>query len=179
MRVGLRIRSLLGVGVLLLGLPSNSIAQATPTSSETRGGPGQSLAIVVNKSNPIEDLPYSELRKIFLGERSHWPSGRRIAVAMMDYGHPERQTVLRQIYRMDENGYREHFIKGVFRGDVFVAPKTLSSPIVMRKFVFNAPGGIGYLRSTDVDKSVKVLRVDGRLPDDKDYKLLIDDRAVE
>jgi phosphate transport system substrate-binding protein len=144
-----------------------------------RGAPGKSLAIVVNRSNPVDNLSFSELRKIFLGERNHWPNGRRIAVAMLDYGQPEREEVLRRIYRMNENGYREHFLKGMFTGEVFISPKTLATPIVMRKFVFNAPGGIGYLRASEVDESVKVLRIDGLLPDERDYVLQLDERSVK
>jgi ABC-type phosphate transport system substrate-binding protein len=133
-----------------------------------------SLAIVVNQVNPTENLSFAELRKIFLGERSHWPHGRRIAVAMLQQGQPERQAVLREIYRMSEDEYRDHFLKGLFTGEVFVSPKTLESPTVVRKFVFNAPGAIGYLRANDVDESVKIVRIDGHLPDDKDYRLQID-----
>lgn len=137
--------------------------------------PDQVLAIVVNRANPIDGMTSAELRKIFLGTRSHWPNGRRITVAMLDYEQPERKAVLRQIYRMDENTYRAYFLKEVYRGEVFSAPKSLASPLVMRKFIFNAPGAIGYLRSSDVDESVKVLRIDGHLPDDKDYPLQIDE----
>ena len=133
------------------------------------------LAVVVNRANPIENLSSAELRNIFLGTRSHWQNGRRIAVTMLDYERPERKAVLRQIYRMDESGYRNHFLQEVYRGDVFYAPKTLASPAVMRKFIFNAPAAIGYLRSSDVDETVKVLRVDGYLPDDKGYPLQIDE----
>jgi hypothetical protein len=98
---------------------------------------------------------------------------------MLDYGQPERQTVLRLVYRLDENGYQNHLLRGMFLGDVFVAPKTLASPLTLRKFVFNAPGAIGYLRASDVDDTVKVVRIDGLLPDNKDYRLQIDERSVE
>jgi hypothetical protein len=67
----------------------------------------------------------------------------------------------------------------VFTGEVFVSPKTLASPVGVRKFVFNVPGAIGYVRASDVDSSVKVLRVDGRLPADKDYSLRIQPPAVQ
>ncbi len=178
MRGGLRTTIvLLATAVLLSGLPyPTARAEGKPAAQKGRSGP--TLAIVVNRANPIDNLSFAELRKIFLGERSHWPNGRRIAVAMLDYGQPERDSVLRHIYRMNEEGYRDHFIKGIFRGDVFISPKTLASPVVMRKFVFNAPGAIGYLRSTDVDESVKIIRIDGHLPNDQDYNLQIDERAV-
>ena len=159
---------------MLLALRCGPCALATAGSEERRGGPEQSLAIVVNRANPVDNLSFSELRKIFLGRRSHWPNGRRIAVAMLDYGQPERETVLERIYQMDENAYRNYFLRGVFRGEVFVSPKTLASSTIVRKFIFNAPGGIGYLRANDLDDTVKVLRIDGHLPLDKDYILQID-----
>jgi len=163
--------------LLLFQMPPKRAAGAA-RSSTVRGDSGQTLAIIVNRANPVDDLSFAELRKIFLGRRSHWPNDRRIAIVMLEPGQPERETVLREIYRMTESEYRDHFLKGLFTGEVFVSPKTLSSPAVVRKFVFNAPGAIGYLRESDVDESVKVIRVDGRLPDDRDYLLQIDARQV-
>lgn len=179
MRAKLRIRHVLLALALLLDLPFGRAVQTPTVSTRNRIKLNQSLAIVVNRSNPIDNLSFGELRKIFLGEHNHWPNGRRIAVAMMNYGQPERDTVLRLVYRLDEDQYQDHLLKGMFRGDVFVPPKTLSSPEVLRKFVFNAPGAIGYLRATDVDASVKMVRIDGLLPQDKDYRLQIDERSVE
>jgi ABC-type phosphate transport system substrate-binding protein len=179
MGVGVRTGYVVLAVALVLALPLSRTAQARGDSPESRRNSGGTLAIVVNRSNPVDNLSSVELRKIFLGARSHWRNGHRIALAMLDYGQPEREAVLRQIYRMDEDGYRDHFLKGVYRGEVFVSPKTLASPVVMRKFVFNAPGAIGYLRSSDVDGSVKVLRIDGHLPNDKDYSLQIDERPVK
>jgi hypothetical protein len=46
------------------------------------------------------------------------------------------------------------------------------------KFVFNVPGAIGYVRASDVDSTVKVLRVDGRLPGDKDYRFRLTARSA-
>ena len=160
------------VFVLILGLSPMVGAGDLP---QRKVKPEQALAIVVNRSNQVDNLSTDELRKIFLGSRSHWPNGRRITIAMLDYEQAERKAALRQIYKMDEDAYRNHFLKEEYRGNVFAVPKTLTSPEVMRKFIFNAPGAIGYLRASDVDESVKVLRIDGRLPDDKDYTLQIDE----
>jgi hypothetical protein len=48
----------------------------------------------------------------------------------------------------------------------------------VRKFIFNVPGAIGYVRLSDVDPTVKVIRIDGRLPEDKDYELRLLPSAV-
>ena len=168
----------IAVLIVVVGLCSSRGVRAEP-SPPNRSKPGVSLAIVVNLANPIDNLSTDELRGLFLERKSHWPNGRRIAVAMLDYPNPERRSALRRIYRMDENAFQEYFIKAIFRGDVFAAPRTLASPELMRKFVFNAPGAIGYVRSSDLDDTVKVVKIDGRLPDEKNYSLQIDEPVGE
>jgi phosphate transport system substrate-binding protein len=133
----------------------------------------QSLAIVVNQSNPVNDLSLPEVRKVFLGERTHWPNGRRITLVMIEPGRPERAAILRELYHMSESELNRHFLHGLFTGQVLVSPKTLNTPVGVCKFVFNVPGAIGYLRASDVDDSVRVIRVDGRLPQDQNYSLRI------
>jgi ABC-type phosphate transport system substrate-binding protein len=163
---------------ILLVLAAAALLRAVPEARLATSPPKQeSLAIIVNQSNPVDELSLAELRAVFLGERSHWPNGRRITLVMLDPEQPERKIVLREIYGMNEKDLSQHFIQGVFTGVVFVSPKTLASPAEVLKFVFNVPGAIGYLRVSDVDGSVKVLRVDGHLPDDKDYKLRIPARG--
>ena len=139
----------------------------------------QNLAVVVNLSNPVENLSMPELRRIFLGERSHWPNGRRITLVMMESGQPERAVVLRDICQMNETDFNNHFLHGVFTGEVLVSPKTLASPVGVRKFVFNVPGAIGYLRVSDLDPSVKALRIDERGPEDKGYRLHVPPRTAK
>lgn len=174
-----RLGCLLGIliaFVLLHGVfPSGSLESAALPPEEQPGE--RNLAIVVNVNNPVENLSTPELRRIFLGERGHWPNnGRRITLVMLEPGRPERAAVLSTIYQMNETDYDNHFLHGLFTGEVFVSPKTLSTPEGVRKFIFNVPGAIGYLRESDVDKSVKVVRIDERLPNDKGYKLHVPPR---
>jgi ABC-type phosphate transport system substrate-binding protein len=130
---------------------------------------GDDLAIVVNRGNVVDNLSTAELRRIFLGARGHWTSGRRITIVMMEPGRPERAAVLRQICQMSESEFSNHFLHGLFTGEVLVSPKTLATPVGVREFVFNVPGAIGYLRISDVDSSVKIVRIDDRFPNEKAY----------
>jgi len=177
MRRVTRVMSFLIAVILLQEVSSRGTAGAFAPAPAAASGSEQSLAIIVNQSNPVENFSLPELRKIFLGERSHWPNGRRITLVMMDPAQPERKVILREIYGMNEKDLNSHFIQGVFTGVVFVSPKTLATPSEVLKFVFNVPGAIGYVRAADADSSVKVLRVDGRLPEDKDYKLRMPPRG--
>lgn len=165
----------------ILLLISVFTAQRPPSArveSPPKAARGQdSLAIVINQSNPLSDVSLAELRTVFLGERSHWPNGRRITLVMMEPGQPERDAILQDVCRMTESDFRRRFLQGLLTGEVLVSPKTLATPVGVRKFVFNVPGAIGYLRPADVDGSVKVLRIDGHVPGDAEYALRIPERS--
>lgn len=138
-------------------------------ASSTYRDLADSLGIVVNRSNPVENVSFAELRKIFLGEQSHWSNGRRISIVMLEPGKQERQAVLSQIYRMDDKEFDKHFSQGLSSGEIHAAPKTLATTTEVLKYVYNVPGAIGYVRVTEADDSVKILHIDSRLPGDKDY----------
>jgi len=151
------------LGAALLATPSLAHAQAT-----------EPLAIVVNKANPMTEVSLSDLRKIYRGQRGRWSNGRRVTLVMRDPGAPERDAMLRSLYGLDEEAYRRGFLQAIFTGAASDAPKMLATPNGVLRFVFNVPGAIGYVRASEVDDSVKVLRVDGRLPGDTGYRLAVE-----
>jgi phosphate transport system substrate-binding protein len=163
--------------ILVVLLATAALIEPLPQSRVQAARPKESLAIIVNRENPIENMSMSELRTVFLGERSHWSNGRRITLVMMETGQPERDVVVRDVCRMSESDFRRRFLQGLLTGEVLVSPKTLATPVGVRKFVFNVPGAVGYLRPEDVDDSVKVIRIDGRLPGDAEYPLKIEERS--
>lgn len=162
--------------IILVMLATAALVEP-PQSRVEAARPKESLAIIVNRDNPIESMSMAELRAVFLGERSHWANGRRITLVMMEPGQPERDTLVRDVCRMSEPDLRRRYLQGLLTGEVLVSPKTLASPVGVRKFVFNVPGAIGYLRPGDVDDSVKVIRIDGHLPGDAEYSLKIAERS--
>ncbi len=177
MRRLLGILTMVAAAVLLLEVsPGGAVPAASPGAPP---GADDALAIIVNQTNPVDDLSLKELRTVFLGERSHWPNGRRITLVMMDPGLSERRAVLRDVCRMNETEFSRHFLQGLFTGEVFVSPKTLSTAVGVKKFVFNVPGAIGYLRASDVDGTVKVIKVNGHRVEDTDYPLRIELRAAK
>jgi ABC-type phosphate transport system substrate-binding protein len=130
------------------------------------------IAVIVNKSNPVEDMPLAELREYFLAERGHWPNGGgKVRVVMLDQGLPARDAALRLIYNMNEKAYVSYFLGKKFRGETLEEPRQQSSAADVIKFVSFVSGAIGYVRPEEVDASVKVIRVDGLAPGDPGYKL--------
>lgn len=157
-RVGWALGALLAV--LTVVAPSAAEAQES-----------EPLAIVVNKSNPLTEISLSDLRRVFRGQRSRWSNGRRVTLVMRDPGAPEREAILRSLYGIEEDEYRRNFLQAVFTGEASDAPKTLATANGVLRFVYNVPGAIGYVRASHVDANVKTLRVDGRLPGDRGYRI--------
>jgi ABC-type phosphate transport system substrate-binding protein len=129
------------------------------------------LAVIVNKSNPVETMTQDELRKYCVQERKHWSNDKRVTVVLRDPGQAEREAVLKLIYRMSESDFTRYFLQAEFTGAVQAAPKHLSSVVGVRRFIFNVPGAIGFVRASDVDATVKVLRIDGFAFGDPHYPL--------
>jgi ABC-type phosphate transport system substrate-binding protein len=130
------------------------------------------LAIIVHKSNPVEDLSLAELREYFLAERSHWSTRQKIRVAMREPGSPEREAVLRLICGMNrDQDFTTYFLRAKFSEQVIDEPRSLDSTPNMIRFVANVSGAIGYVRADEVDPSVRVIRVDKLSPGDPGYKL--------
>jgi ABC-type phosphate transport system substrate-binding protein len=154
------------VGALVASLLGVSPGVARAQDSEP-------LAIVVNRGNPLTEISLADLRRVFRGQRSRWSNGRRVTLVMRDPGAPERLAILQSLYGLEEEQYRRTYLQAVFSGEATDAPKTLASTNGVLRFVYNVPGAIGYVRARDVDASVKMLRVDGRLPGEAGYRLVV------
>ena len=171
MKVARGIVLLAAVALLSGSATSGTLSPTQPVVSVAPRTAWEGLAIVVNPKNPTANLTLAQLRAVFLGERKWWPNHRRVLPSTMRRGTPERQTVLRVIYRMDDRDLDNYLLYQAFKGEASASPATLQTPADVRKFVGTKPGAVGYLRTSDVDDSVKVVRVNGLLPGDDGYPM--------
>src|SRR5262245_54129193 len=140
----LRICCLLG-GLLLAAPPLTLISAAGEVD------------IIVNKANTTADLSVADARKIFLGDKTTWPSGKRVSILMLAQGQPEREVVLRDIYKMSESDYAKYFLQAAFTGKVSAPPKDIPSAAQLRQAVAENPGAHAYGKKEDLADSVKVV----------------------
>jgi len=160
----------IAIGLITAAAPAFG-SRARHAAIYSRAVVSEDLAIIVNKSNPVDSLSFADLRAIFLGERGSWPNGKKITVLMRSPGPPEREAVLRSIYKMNESDYSRYSLQSTFTGQAQSGPKLLDSAAGMRRFVFNVPGAIGYVRAPEADESVKILRIDGHAPGEAAYRI--------
>jgi hypothetical protein len=150
-----RAATFLCIALLCASLPP----QAAPSAQAAQSAEPTLLVFVVNRKNPVELLSLSDLRTMLLGERSHWPDGARVTVVMREPKQPERDAVVRLVCRLDDRDYTRTVLRAVFTGDLRSVPKLLDTPAGVLRFIYNVPGAIGYVRASEVDDSVKVVRL--------------------
>ena len=127
------------------------------------------LAVVVNKSNPANDITLADLRRILLGERTYWKGSQKIIVLLPTVGTPERQTTLRLV-SMDESNYKQHWQDKASGGGGSVAPTASASGFAVN-VVADTEDAIAVVPLADVKGSVKILRIDGSAPGDPAYPI--------
>ena len=130
----------------------------------------QGVAVVVNPKNPVSDITKSELRKIFAGEKRTWPGGLSIKLIVRVPGSYERVVLLR-LLGMSESEYKQHWISQVFHGEAQAEPVALFSNGMQKEAIAAFPGAIALVALGDVKPGMKVLKVDGLLPDAAAYAL--------
>jgi ABC-type phosphate transport system substrate-binding protein len=140
--------------VLILTL-LGAMAAAWPWQARVTAG--DEVDVIVNKANDTGDLALADAKKIFMGDKSVWGSGKRVTILMLAPGQPERAVVLQAIYKMSESDYGKYFLQAAFSGRVTAPPKDVGSAAQMKQLVVANPGAIGYLKKSDVDDSVKVV----------------------
>src|SRR5579863_8081321 len=77
---------------------------------------GDPIVVIVNGSNPVDNLTMGELRKLFLSDRSHWDTGREVAPVMLAAGAPERTLFLKVVCGMNDADFDKYFLQATFAG---------------------------------------------------------------
>ena len=147
--------------VLVMGFFSMSPSLAYPGD----------LAVVVSQENLTNEVSFQDLVKIFRQERQYWDGGKRIYLIMPETGNPEKEVVLRKIYKMEDQELKKFWVGKLFRQEISSFPKTLRSSESIKRFVNQVPNAVGVIDQASVDNRVKVLRIDGKLPGQAGYAL--------
>lgn len=129
------------------------------------------LAVVVNKSNSVDNLTKAQLCKIVLAEQATWPGGKKVVVVLRAPGQPDRKGVLRSVCGMGEDDFTTHQMQASFNGNAGSPPKVVATDEAVRDEVAAQTGGIGFLRTADVNDSVRTVTVDGVAAGKDGYKV--------
>lgn len=132
---------------------------------------GTDIAVVVNPDTPVSDLSLAETRKVLLGERQYWNAKLPVVLLIRAPVARERDVVLRVIYQMSEEQFKQFWVAKIFRAEAATPPKIVYSNDMQYELVSAMPGAIAFVDARNVRPGLKVLRVDGHLPGEANYPL--------
>ena len=152
-------------------LASGALAAAIALAGPRTAGASGDIAVVVNPDVKLENLTFTELRKILLGNRQFWPSGQPVTLIVRAPVAAERTFLLKKVYDMTEAQYRQYWIAKVFRAEATAGPKVVVSSVESVELVSVLSGAIALMDASDVPAGLKVIQVDGLLPGSRNYAL--------
>lgn len=117
------------------------------------------IAIIVNKSNPIEDIRLERLAKLYNGEDRRWEDGGGIIVV----NWPIESEIRKEFYKivLKSEPSKMFFRLGTPIPVSYVIHKTSYN---IKRFISHVDDSIGYIYLKDIDDTVKALRIDGIAP---------------
>lgn len=114
-------------------------------------------AVVVNKDNAVENVTSAQLSKIIRGEMKKWPNGRNIVLVLHNDSPGEDET----LERLNKMSAAEWKFYRITHKDEFTFVDTDAEVL---KAVQSEPGAVGLIEIHDLDDSVNIVHVDGKLP---------------
>ena len=124
------------------------------------------MAIVVSAGSKITDVPLAELTKLCKGLQKAWPDGKPFTLVMKDPESPEMRTVVQKLFGAVSGDVKSIIAK---LNEARMVIKIVESDEELLRMVGTTPGAVGILDVYSINSSVKVLRVDGKLPFDLGY----------
>ena len=134
------------------------------------GAQTDDVAVVVSEKNHVANLTKPELRKIFAGEKRSWAGGQPIRLFVRAPGAHER-AVLLKLLDMSESEYKKYWTAQVFRGEAQLEPVALFSNGMQKEALTTFPGAIALVNLQDVKPGMKIVKVDGHSPAEREYPL--------
>jgi YfiR/HmsC-like len=134
------------------------------------------IAIVVAKDSPLDGVTSEELGQIFREEKKVGPDGIKFVIFTRERTSIECQVVLERIYHMSEKAYDRFFMHALFSGGIAAAPRLVPTATAMKHIASSTPGALTYIFASQVDDTVKALKIDGFAPGDPQYPLKADSK---
>ncbi|HWZ41981.1 MAG TPA: hypothetical protein VNW97_00820 [Candidatus Saccharimonadales bacterium] len=149
------------------------VLASAPSSSQTaRGAKGPiDIAVIVNASNPLNDVSASDLRKMLMGDRRFWKGNVQVKLVLREPGARERDQILTYLLKLSNREFAEQWRAKVFRGEAAEEPLSVFSDTVAQEYLRNTPGGITFLATKKLLPELKVLKLEGKLPGESGYAL--------
>jgi hypothetical protein len=126
----------------------------------------KNMAVVVSAGNKMADVPFADLMKLCKGVQKTWPDGKSFTLLLKDPDSPEMRPVAQKLFGVPSSEVKASIAK---LNETRQYVKIVDTDEDLLRAVESIPGAVGILDVYAINSSVKVLRVDGKLPFDVGY----------
>jgi hypothetical protein len=127
-------------------------------------------AVVVAAGSKLQDVSLADLSKYCRGTQKVWPDGRSFTLVVRAPDSPEMHAALERLLGGTSSESKPATSK---QSDPRPILKVVDSDEELIRTVGSIPGAVGLMDVYSINSSVKVLRVDGKLPFDPGYILKV------
>jgi ABC-type phosphate transport system substrate-binding protein len=128
----------------------------------------KNMAVVMSAGSKLQDVPLAELSKLCKGTQKTWADGRSFTLVMKDPESPDMHLAVQKLFGVSGSEAKSAIAK---LNETRAVVRVVESDEDLLRTVGATPGAIGILDVYAINSSVKVLRVDGKLPFDVGYAL--------
>ena len=128
----------------------------------------KNMAIVTSASSKVNDVTLADLTKFCKGTTKAWPDGKNFSIVIKSPDVPEMHGVLQKLFGATGSEAKVAIAK---LNETRSVVKIVDNDEELLKAVGAAPGAVGVVDVYSINSSVKVLRIDGKLPFDVGYAL--------
>ena len=128
----------------------------------------KNLAVVASASSRLQDVPLAELAKMCKGAQKTWADGKSFTLVMKDPESADMHVAVQKLFGATSGDVRVAIAK---LNETRAVVRVVESDEDLLRVVESTPGAVGILDVYAINSSVKVLRIDGKLPFDVGYAL--------
>ncbi|MDY6941873.1 MAG: phosphate ABC transporter substrate-binding protein [Pseudomonadota bacterium] len=114
------------------------------------------LAIVVHPDNSIQSISVDDVKRIFEGKSSSFPTGQTAEPINQAEGSSNRAEFLDKVLNKNESQLKAYWSQRIFTGKGS-PPNTVADDAAVKAWITGNPSGLGYISAAAVDDSVKVV----------------------
>ena len=124
--------------------------------------------VVAPAGSKLQDVPLAELAKLCKGAQKTWADGRNFPLVMGDLESPELRVAVQKLFGIPPSEVKSAIAK---LNETRAVVRIVESDDELLRTVEATPGAVGILDVYAINSTVKVLRIDGKLPFDVGYAL--------
>jgi hypothetical protein len=125
-------------------------------------------AVIAAAGSKLQDVSLADLSKYCKGTQKAWPDGRNFMLVVRNPNSPEMRDAMQKLFGTAGPEVKAPTTQS---GESRPVMKVVDTDEDLIRTVAATPGAIGLLDVYSINSSVKVLRVEGRLPFDAGYSL--------